>query len=190
MVTPEQEDPPARVYTERDIKVLNTERPDDHAEVYALIAAAFGRPDEADLVVRLRQSSGFVPELSIDLRDWDHTLLGHVLFSRCTIVDEDGGETESLALAPLSVAPAYQKQGVGNGLVRHGLLVARELGFGSVIVLGDPAYYGRFGFQPAEDWAIHAPFPVPEGALQVLELYPAALAGAWGTVQYDPAFQL
>jgi predicted N-acetyltransferase YhbS len=182
------EDKSPRTYSERDICVLNPERPADHADVYALVQAAFGQPDEADLVARLRQSSGFVPDLSIVLHDWDHQLLGHVLFSRCKIVDDEGGETESLALAPLSVLPAHQRQGVGKGLVRHGLLVARELGFGSVVVLGDPAYYSRFGFQSAEDWAIHAPFPVPPGALQVLELQPAALAGVWGTVQYDPAF--
>lgn len=184
------EDPTPRTFSERDICVLNPERVDDHADVYALVAAAFGQPDEAELVVRLRQSSGFVPELSIVMHNLDHQLLGHVLFSRCKILDDEGYETESLALAPLSVLPAYQRQGIGKGLVRHGLLVARELGFGSVIVLGDPAYYGRFGFQPAEDWAIHAPFPVPPGALQVLELHPGALSSAWGTVQYDPAFQL
>ena len=178
-----------RTYSERDICVLNPERPADHDAVYALIQAAFGQPDEADLVARLRPSSSFVPGLSIVMHDWEHKLLGHVLFTRCKIVDDAGHETESLALAPLSVLPAHQRQGVGKGLVRHGLLVAAELGFGSVIVLGDPAYYGRFGFQPAADWAIQAPFPVPPGALQVLELHPAALAGVRGTVQYDPAFQ-
>lgn len=178
-------------YTVRDIRVINSEHASDIPAIHALVAAAFGQPDEADLVDRLRAGAGFIPELALCMRDGENTLLGHVLFTHCRIVDEEGQSTPSLALAPLSVQPEYQRQGVGKGLVRHGIWRATDMGFGSVIVLGHPDYYTRFGFQPAGDHAIHPPFALDDpAAFMVLPLYPGALAGVWGTVQYDPAFQL
>ena len=92
--------------------------------------------------------------------------------------------------ATARIIEARPLSGVGAGLIRHCILRAEDMGFGALIVLGDPAYYGRFGFEDAEDHAIHPPFAVPPGALQVLKLRPDGLVGVWGTVQYDSAFQL
>lgn len=183
MDTPQQ-------YSYRDICVIRPEQPADIPAIHALVAAAFGRVDEAELVDRLRAGAGFIPELSLCTWDWDNVLIAHLMCSHCRIVDEEGNETPSLALAPVAVLPGHQGKGVGAGLIRHCILRAEDMGFGALIVLGDPAYYGRFGFEDAEDHAIHPPFAAPPGALQVLKLRPDGLVGVWGTVQYDPAFQL
>jgi putative acetyltransferase len=180
----------SNAFTYRDIHAICPETAADQAGIHAVVTAAFARADEAQLVDRLRSSDAFIPGLSLCLFDCENVLVGHVLFTRCQIVDDEGYASESLALAPLSVLPSVQGKGLGGGLVRNGLLRAEAMGFGAVIVLGNPVYYRQFGFQPAADWAIHAPFPVKEGTFQVLPLHPDALVGVLGTVRYPAAFQL
>ena len=114
------------------------------------------------------------------------------MFSRIWIVEDHSGpgnaRFETLALAPLAVAPAYQKKGIGGRLIGQGLAAAKELGFSSVIVLGHSGYYPRFGFQKASKWGIKCPFEVPDEVFMALELTPRALSGHAGTVQYPSEF--
>ncbi len=95
-------------------------------------------------------------------------LVGHVAFTTCGI----SGRDERVALlGPLAVAPDRQRQGIGGALLRAGLRRLAEAGAARVYVLGDPAYYGRFGFEPDENVA--PPYPLPEawrGAWQSLGL--------------------
>ena len=94
-------------------------------------------------------------------------IAGHVLFTRCGMA---GSEASAALLAPLAVAPAWQRQGVGTALVRAGLRQLQDLGVGLVFVLGDPAYYRRFGF--LHESIVEPPFRVPpdqEGAWQSLQ---------------------
>ena len=86
------------------------------------------------------------------------------------------------------VLPGFESTRAGTRLMRHGLAEARRLGFRSVIVLGHPKYYRRFGFRPARAFGIEAPFPVADAPWMALELQPRALAGVTGTVRYPPAF--
>src|SRR5690554_1157082 len=67
-------------------------------------------------------------------------------------------EYESLALAPVSVIPDYQNRGIGSQLIHQSIKKSKEMGFKSVIVLGHEKYYPRFGFRPASNWGIKAPF--------------------------------
>jgi putative acetyltransferase len=179
-----------RTYTYRDIRAIRPEMPADFPAIHSLLEAAFGRSDEAELVQRLRLGAGYLPDLALCIWDWENVLVGHLFCSHCRIVDRDGHATPSLALAPLAVLPDHQGKGLGTGLVRNCILRAADLGFAALIVLGNPRYYGRFGFESAEDHAILAPFATTPGSLQVLQLHPGALAGVSGTVEYDPAFQL
>lgn len=113
--------------------------PSDHAGIRQIVAAAFGRADEADLVERLRADGDAIFELvEIDGK----ALTGHILFSRMR------AESPHLyiAMAPVSVRPDVQRLGAGGRLVRAGLDAAREFGAAAVIVLGHPAYYPKFGF--------------------------------------------
>ncbi|MDP9724207.1 putative N-acetyltransferase YhbS [Priestia aryabhattai] len=93
-----------------------------------------------------------------------------------------------MALAPVSVAPQYQKRGVGSRLIHAALKRAKELGYDSVIVLGHKDYYPKFGFKPASSWNIYAPFDVPEEFFMTLELTEESLKNVQGVVHYSKAF--
>lgn len=85
--------------------------------------------------------------------------------------------------------PALQRQGIGSALVRAGLGRCRDLGAGAVVVLGQPAYYPRFGFQPAVRFGIACEYDAPEEAFMLIELVPGYMRGTVGTVQLHPAFK-
>ena len=82
-------------------------------------------------------------------------LTGHAVFTPCSVKDD-----AVALLGPLAVAPAWQKRGVGTALVQEGLERQRSAGVARVLVLGDPAYYGRFGF--AAERSVAPPFAIPE----------------------------
>ncbi|MEC2294273.1 MULTISPECIES: GNAT family N-acetyltransferase [Bacillus] len=139
------------------------------------------------LVNRIRKSDAFIPELSLVALNQDKDIVGHVLLSKIKIIDGDN-TVDSLALAPVSVAPDYQKKGIGSKLIRTALKNAIELGYRSVIVLGHKDYYPRFGFKPASLWNIKAPFEVPDEAFMALELADNSLEDVQGIVNYSKAF--
>jgi putative acetyltransferase len=85
------------------------------------------------------------------------------------------------------VSPAWQGRGIGSALVRAGLDASRGAGQCVVVVLGDPRYYGRFGFEPAAARGLRYGARVTD-AFQVLELEPGALDGVRGQVEYLAAF--
>ena len=93
----------------------------------------------------------------------DERIVGSVIFTTCAV---QGSATRVALLAPLAVAPDCQQQGIGSALVREGLRRLAGARFGMVCVLGDPAYYGRFGFR--QDDHVEPPYPLP-----------AEWAGAW-----------
>ena len=103
-----------------------------------LVEAAFGRHDEALLVEGLRRDGDIEVEFVATDRD---ELIGHVVMSR--LVSPEG----CLALAPLSVHPERQKKGIGSTLVQIATEAAEELGWTAAFVLGNPHYYGRFGYE-------------------------------------------
>jgi predicted N-acetyltransferase YhbS len=140
---------------------------------------------EHEMVARLRRSETFVPALS--LVAVDEEIVGHILLTK-VIINNENLATESLALAPVSVLPNYQNKGVGKLLMKEALKMAKELNFKSVIVLGHPTYYPKFGFKPASLWGIKAPFDVPDEVFMALELKGNALSGVSGVVEYPRAF--
>lgn len=154
----------------------------------AFAQAEYSDHDEHNLVIRLRRSADFMPELSL-VAEYGGRAVGHALFSRIKI--HDGARAfDSLALAPVSVLPELQGRGIGSRLVMAGHAAARELGFGSVIVVGHPAYYPRFGYVPASRFGISAPFDIPDDSFMACELAPGALSGVRGCVEYPAEFLL
>lgn len=119
--------------------------PEDRTAIFRVVERAFGRVHEADLVERVVADGEQLLEL---IAEKDGRIVGHVLFSRL-LVDPDGTPFDAVSLAPLAVDPDYQGQGVGSALVRHGHEVLQERGEKLAIVVGDPAYYGRFGYARA-----------------------------------------
>lgn len=157
--------------------IVRDASPADIGAIRAVVTAAFGRPDEADLVDRLRGDGDSLAEL---VADTDAGIAGHILFSRLGI-----GGIAGAALAPLAVAPAQQRRGLGGRLIRAGLDRCRRLGVPAVVVLGHADYYPRFGFDAALAVLLQTPFSGP--SLMAIELAPGALA-AGGALRYAPAF--
>jgi putative acetyltransferase len=156
-----------------------------HAERVADIhTRAFGQPDEAKIVAAIVASG--VPTISL-IADLDAELVGHVLLSPVTLEGRD--DPRGLGLAPLGVLPSFQRRGVGSALVHAALERARLLGYAYVVVLGEPSYYGRFGFMPASRVGLRCEYPVPDEAFMVLELHAGGLQGATGLVRYVPALR-
>ncbi len=169
---------------------IRPESSHDWEAIYHIHHSAFGQKDEAELVNTLRQSEYYIPELSL-VAEKEHDIVGHILFTKIHIRNEENDSTsETLALAPVSVLPAYQAKGIGTQLIMKGLEVAPTLGYTSVILLGHPAYYPKFGFEPTSTWNISPPFDVPEEAFMGIELVPNGLSNIKGTVQYPEIWGL
>jgi putative acetyltransferase len=165
---------------------IRAEHLSDIPDIHELNKMAFGQDNEANLVDLLRESEHFVPELSL-VAVADDIIVGYILFSKVSIVNGDSRH-ETLALAPIAIHPAHQKKGIGGKLITHGLQLAQELGYRSVIVLGHELYYPKFGFVSASRWGINAPIDVPSNVFMAIELVPGSLTNVSGTVEYPVEF--
>ena len=161
---------------------IRNETAEDIPSIRAVVHAAFGSAGEAGLVDGLRRSGALTLSAVAVV---DSRVVGHVAFSPVTI----GGPHLALALAPVAVAPDCQRQGIGSALIRWGLEECRRLEHGVVIVVGEPAYYPRFGFTPASQFGMQCPFQVAPEAFMVLELSPGAASVCRGMVRYRPEFE-
>lgn len=158
------------------------EVPADIPAVRQVVAAAFDRPDEADLVDALRADPAWLPGLSRVALDPAGRVVGHALLTRCHI-----GEVPALCLAPCSVLPSAQRRGAGAAAVVAALDAARAAGERYVVVLGHPQYYPRFGFTTASLSGVRVGFEVPDEALMVLALRGGEAVPA-GLVRYAAPF--
>lgn len=141
----------------------------DYKEVYELITEAFAAAEHADrneqdLVVALRKGDAFIPELSL-VAEIDKKMAGHILFTKAKVNNDN-----VLVLAPLSVKPHYQKQGVGTALIVEGHKIAKELGYEYSLVLGNETYYPRVGYVPAEQIGIEVPKDIPAKNFMAIKL--------------------
>jgi putative acetyltransferase len=158
---------------------IRPEELQDWPEIRALIEAAFGSNAEADLVQRLREDGDLVLSLAAD----DGNPMGHIAFSRLAL--PESSSIRACALAPLAVSPQRQRQGIGSALVREGLARLAQGGMDLVLVLGEPDYYGRFGFAPDSAKRLMTPYDGPH--LQALALSETGEA-AHGPAAYPCAF--
>ncbi len=150
--------------------------PEDRAEVAELLTLSFGRLDEAILLERLRDAGDMRLELIwIEKR----AIRGHIGFAR---LDAPAGWW---ALAPLCVHPRNRRRGIAAELIRHGLDQARQNRAKAVAVLGDPAYYRRFGFSAKAAENLSSPFPVAQTSLYPIR---PGMAGVTADLTYPAAF--
>jgi putative acetyltransferase len=166
-----------------NIRLEDRENLEQRSAIHAVHHAAFGRPDEGDLVDNLRVNGDALVSLVAEI---DSVIVGHILFSRMWIRTEGGKLLNAVSLAPVVVLPEHQHRGIGGQLIRHGLELLRDRGEKIVIVLGHPDYYPRFGFSTEKAESLESPFP-PE-AFMAMELSACALDGVQGTVVYPAAF--
>jgi putative acetyltransferase len=157
--------------------------PKDDEAIRALVAAAFGGPNEVALIDALRSAGDMVSELVA--QDGNGTVVGHVAFSRLEVANA-AQKLRATALAPLAVAPARQSQGVGSTLVRDAVGRLRDRGHDLIVVLGHPGYYARFGFSAMVARLLDAPYA--GDSFMALELAPDTLSSSRWTVAYPRAF--
>jgi putative acetyltransferase len=164
---------------------IRNEQPGDEAAIHAIVSQAFGRAAEADLLKSLRGKGKAVVSL---VAEEEGQVLGQVLFSPI-VIETVAAKHAALGLAPLAVLPAFQRLGIGSALVSAGLARCRELGHTRVVVVGEPAYYARFGFSSAAEFGIRYPGDVPREAFMALALMPSALDGCAGVARYSSEFE-
>ncbi len=171
--------------------IIRKETSNDYKQVEHLIEIAFRSITLSDhkehfLVERLRNSSAFIPELSI-IAELNNEIIGHILLSKIIIVN-NSSSFESLALAPVSVHPKFQKQGIGGKLIKEAHKIAKELNFKSIVLLGHKNYYLKFGYELTSKYGIEIPFDAPEENCMVIELIKGGLKGVSGKVEYSKPF--
>ena len=155
------------------------ERTGDEPAIHEVNAEAFPTAAEATLVDALRTAG----RLAVSIVACDSEgVVGHIAFSPVA-----AGGLQGLGLAPVAVREMHRRRGVAAMLVREGLAVCSSLGTGFVVVLGDPAYYGRFGFACAADAGLGNEYGVRE-EFMVLALRPGSLPPRGSVVRYAPEF--
>lgn len=166
---------------------IRDERAADAAAISALTTAAFANAPHSDgteaaIIDALRANEALA--LSLVAEDDAGAIVGHIAFSPVTITDANGQVVQGwYGLGPVSVSPARQGEGIGAALIREGLARLQASGANGCVLLGDPAYYARFGF--IADAGPTYPGPPPE-YFQALA-FPGHVM-ARGVVTYDGAF--
>ena len=155
---------------------IREEEPSDIPAIRELVTAAFGRAAEADLVDRLRADGDAVISL---VATEGGELVGHLLLSRMM------APVRALGLAPVSVLPARQGCAIGSKLVGAGIARAAHAGWEAVFVLGEPAFYSRFGFDAELARGFQSQYA---GSFFLVMPLSGSLSATSGTVEYAPAF--
>ena len=159
---------------------IRKERPGDVAGIHATHVACFPGEDEANLVDALRDNDRLLVSLvAVD----DDGIIGHVAFSP---VSADQGNP-GVGLAPVAVTEANRCRGIAAKLIIAGLHACRDAGYGWAVVLGEPRYYGRFGFMPASKLGLDDEYG-GEDAFAAVELLPNQLPTNAGLVKYCAEF--
>ncbi len=165
--------------------IIREELAEDISGVRRVEEAAFGRSGEAELVDLLRQRGAVTLSL-VAVEDGE--VLGHVLFSPGMVTD--GKESWPCeGMGQVAVLPERQRQGIGSQLIEEGLDKCWLRGVQAVFVLGDPAYYGRFGFTRTDRFGIRCEFQVPPEDFMVMTVEEGALSGWGGVMHYQPEFK-
>ena len=169
--------------------LIRPETTTDYPAVAAVNDAAFGSENVARLVALIRESSLYVPELSLVALDGGGSVVGHIMFSYVAL-ETDDGERRLLDLAPLAVHPDHQNRGIGTALTNHGLGLIDGRGEPLILVEGILSYYPRFGFERASRHGIKPPSQeIREDAFMV-KLLSSYDASYCGRVRYPEAFYL
>lgn len=173
---------------------IRLERPEDYRETENMTREAFWNHfapacDEHYLLHVMRDSSAFLPGLNF-VAEQDGRIIGNVVCTKAVVHGDDKNSYEVLCLGPIAVLPEFQRTGVGSRLIAHTKETAREMGFRAIFLCGDPDYYSRHGFVPAEAFGIRMADNMYAVAHQVCELYENALSGIKGRYVEDAVYKV
>jgi putative acetyltransferase len=168
--------------------MIRPEKDTEFAQIYELIKTAFqtakvSNGKEQDFADQLRAGGNYIPELAL-VAILDNKLIGHIMLTRKYFI-VDNKSHEILYLAPISVVLGYRNKGIGSKLINESFNIAKKMGYGSVIVVGDPAYYHRFGFKPAIAYGIKNKQGIPDEYVMACELIPGSLKGISGIIDFS-----
>jgi putative acetyltransferase len=161
--------------------IIREEQAKDIGQVRSVLQAAFSTDAESKLVDALRANAKAVISLVAVCAE---EVLGHILFS--PITTSPPAEARGIGLAPVAVLPGFQSQGIGLQLIHTGLQICQELEYDYCVVLGNPEYYHRFGFETASEHGLENEYGAGE-EFMVLHFtdHPAS-----GLVRYASEFAL
>ena len=156
---------------------IRAETPADHETIRGIIDEAFGDTTTSAIVDAIRATDRFVPELSL-VAVSDGQSLGHVISSYVDVLVP--GTRHVLCVGPVAVVPAHQRRGVGTALMQEMIRLADARDEPLLLLEGNPAYYGRFGFTRADEHGIEMPPECPGPQyfmLRPLRAYDSTLRG-------------
>jgi putative acetyltransferase len=160
--------------------IIRATKPEDAASIRDVLRAAFLGDHEADLVDDLDRAGELLLSM---VAEEDGNLVGHIGFSRLWIT-RGGRRAPGASLAPLAVATGHRRRGIGAALVQAGHEKLLAAGESIIFVLGDPSYYGRFGYQAQAASAFECVYAGPH--FQALAL--TDFAPRTGAIAYAAAF--
>ena len=165
--------------------IIRQELPEDIDDIRAINEKAFGQPQEAVIVDKLRQNCD---ELLSLIAVEKEKIVGYILFSPATIEGQHG-VIKGMCLAPMAVLPELQRRGIGSQLVKAGLEHLNKAKCPFVIVLGHPGYYPRFGFEPASRYGIKSLWEgIPDNVFMILWFNKAMANQVSGVARYREEF--
>lgn len=170
---------------------IRQEKTADYKTVFFLIEKAFEKEATSEhteqfIVSKLRRSSTFNKKLSL-VAEVNNEIVGHILLSKVQIKDKTKS-TESLVLATVSVLPYHQKKGVGKELIEAAHETAKEMGFKSIALIGEPIYFSKLGYKQADEFNIKFPIEALNENCMAIELVKNGLKGVKGRLEYPKEF--
>lgn len=146
--------------------------------------------DEHYLLHVMRDDPAFIQALDF-VAEKDGAIIGHIAYTKSSVITNDGICHETITFGPVSVLPAFQRTGLGARLILHTLDQARSMGYKAVIILGHPDYYPRLGFKRGRDFGLRLDHMDAGDALMALELVPGSLKVlGGGTYHYADVYNV
>ena len=171
---------------------IRPERESDYQQVEDIIRQAFYNLytpgcTEHYLAHIIRPHPDFLPELDLVL-ELDGRVVGNIMYTKSTLVDEAGEEKGILTFGPVCIRPGLQRRGYGRLLMEESFRRASAMGYEAVVIFGDPNNYVGRGFQSCKKHGVHLEDGTYPAAMLVKELEPGTLAGKSWIYRQSPAF--
>jgi putative acetyltransferase len=160
---------------------IREENKNDYDAIKNVNDKAFHQPQEGNIIDKIRNTNTKMLSLVAEI---DNKIVGHIFFSS-TEIEGYPEIKDGMGLAPMSVIPEYQKQGIGKMLIDEGISILKKLSVPYIIVLGHEHYYPKFGFEKASKYSLKSQWDeVPDEAFMVMILDKERMKDVHGVVRY------